>query len=174
MKTKNSPIKKPQKKQSVECILILHDIRSTHNVGSLFRTADSIGVSKIILSGTSPAPIDRFGRKRADITKSSLGAEDTVTWSESKNILTTLKKLKSDGYTLIAIEQSPNSIDYKSLKLPASAKLVIIPGYEVSGVPANILKIVDHILEIPMYGLKESLNVSVATGIVFYRLLDTK
>jgi tRNA G18 (ribose-2'-O)-methylase SpoU len=171
---KSGVLKKSVQKsiQNIECILVLHDIRSTHNVGSLFRTADSVGASQIILSGTSPTPIDRFGRKRTDITKASLGAETTVPWKESKNIITTLKKLKSDGHTLIAIEQSLNSIDYKSLKLPKTAKIVLIPGYEVSGVPANILKLVDHILEIPMYGQKESLNVSVATGIVLYRLLD--
>jgi 23S rRNA (guanosine2251-2'-O)-methyltransferase len=162
----------PKRAQTIESILVLHDIRSTHNVGSLFRTADSVGVSQIILSGTSPAPIDRFGRKRTDITKSSLGAEETVPWKQVDTILETLKELKSAGYTLIAIEQADNSIDYKEISLQSGSKVVIIPGYEVSGVPQEILELVDHIVEIPMYGTKESLNVSVATGIVLYRLLD--
>jgi tRNA G18 (ribose-2'-O)-methylase SpoU len=155
-----------------ECILVLHDIRSITNVGALFRTADAVGVSQIILSGITPAPIDRFGRKRTDFTKVSLGSEDSVPWKQVATITTTLTTLKKQGYTLYALEQNPQSVDYKSVKIKKTDKIVLIPGNEVDGVPKNILKKCDSILEIPMQGIKESLNVSVATGIVLYRLLD--
>jgi tRNA G18 (ribose-2'-O)-methylase SpoU len=153
-------------------LLILNDIRSVINVGALFRTADAIGISKIILSGVTPAPVDRFGRKRSDFIKASLGSEDSVAWEEVKNIISTLKALKKEGFTIVAIEQTKNSLDYKDFKTKLGQKIAIIPGNEVSGVPKKILDRADVILELPMRGKKESLNVTVATGIVLYRLLD--
>lgn len=165
-------IKAKKQTQGSNCILLLHDIRSVINVGAMFRTADAIGVNKIILSGTTPAPIDRFGRIRDDFAKSALGAEKSVIWEQSENIMKTLKDLRADKYTLYALEQSPKSIDYKKVSVKKGSKIVLIPGAEVTGVPNTILKLADHILEIPMHGQKESLNVSVATGIVLYRLLD--
>lgn len=166
------PEKSDSSKKTPHCIVILHDIRSVINVGAIFRTCDAVGVSEIILSGTSPAPIDRFGRIRSDFAKSALGAEKTVIWKQVPNITTTITELKKDGYTVCCIEQSPNSIDYKSITIEPNSKIVVIPGNEVDGVPMDIQNMSDAILEIPMHGSKESLNVSVATGIVLYRLLD--
>jgi len=153
-----------------EIILILHDIRSVQNVGAIFRTADAIGVSKIIISGHTPAPIDRFGRERGDLKKTALGAEKTIPWEQVKNINTKIKNLKRDGFSIIALEQNPKSIDYKKYK--PKEKTAIIIGSEVLGVSEKNLSLCDYILEIPMNGEKESLNVSVATGILLYRLFD--
>jgi 23S rRNA (guanosine2251-2'-O)-methyltransferase len=155
-----------------QTILILNDIRSIINVGAIFRTADAVGVNQIILSGVSPAPIDRFGRVRGDFAKASLGSEHSVAWEQVENITKTIKDLKKQGYIIIAIEQAKNSIHFKKYSLKKGQKIVIVPGNEVDGVPKAILKLADVILELPMRGMKESLNVSVATGIILYHLLD--
>jgi 23S rRNA (guanosine2251-2'-O)-methyltransferase len=152
-----------------ENILILHDIRSAENVGSMFRTADAAGMAKIYLSGFTPAPIDRFGRKRSDIAKSALGAEGFVLWEEIE-INSLLKQLKKDNFQIVAIEQDKNSTDYRKVKL--EAKNAFIVGAEVTGIPKNILKKCDVIAEIPMKGKKESLNVSVALGVALFRIIS--
>ena len=151
-------------------VVILPDIRSTFNVGSIFRTSDSLGINEIILCGTTPAPIDRFGRERKDIAKVSLGAEKSVTWKYEENTINVIKKLKKEGYQIIAIEQSLKSIDYKKVRI--KKPVVFIVGNEVDGINKNILKLVDIIAEIPMKGEKESLNVSVSFGIALYRMLN--
>ena len=155
-----------------EVIVILDNIRSTFNVGSIFRTADALGAGQIILGGTTPAPVDRFGRERADIAKVSLGAEKTVAWKYTDNVLNEIKKLKKAGYQIIAIEQATNSLDYKKIKLAKNAKVVFVMGAEVEGVSKQILKIADVIAEIPMLGQKESLNVSVSFGVALFRILN--
>ncbi len=119
-------------------VLILHDIRSVYNVGAIFRTADAAGVSKIYLSGVTPLPIDRFGRKRKDFAKCALGAEENVAWEKMEEILTLISKLKKDGYKIIAVEQDKKSVDYKKIKI--GEKTAIILGNEVAGLPKNILK----------------------------------
>ena len=154
-----------QEKQR-ETIVIFHNIRSVENVGAMFRTADAAGVSKIYLTGYTPAPTDRFGRKRSDIAKSALGAEEYVPWEQRRNIFPLLGMLKREKYSIIGIEQAKNSIDYKRVKL--KNRNVFIVGPEVTGIPKNILKKCDIIAEIPMRGKKESLNVSVALGIVLF------
>jgi len=153
-----------------ENILILPDIRSAQNVGAIFRTAEAVGISKIFLTGYTPCPIDKFNRVRKDISKSALGAELTVIWKYKKSLISLLNKLKKEKYKIIAIEQDKNSIDYKKVKL--SQKNAFIVGTEVSGLPKNILKKCDEIAEIPMKGKKESLNVSVATGVALFRILN--
>lgn len=159
------------KKENVKKnILILHNIRSVENVGAMFRTADAAGINKIYLTGYTPTPIDRFGRKRKDLAKSALGAEEYVPWEQEKSINTLLSKLKQEKYFVIGIEQAPNSIDYRKVKL--KKKNVFIVGTEVTGIPKNILKKCDVIAEIPMHGKKESLNVTVALGIALFRILN--
>lgn len=153
-----------------ENILILNDIRSVENVGAIFRTADAAGISKIYLVGYTPAPLDRFGRKRSDLAKSALGAEEFVPWEAKKTISPLIAKLKKDDFKVIAIEQAENSIDYKKVRL--GKKNAFILGTEVTGIPKNILKKCDTIAEIPMCGKKESLNVSVATGVALFRILN--
>lgn len=154
-------------------ILILHNIRSVHNVGSIFRTADAAGVSKIFLTGYTPTPLDRFNRERKDFIKVSLGAEQSVPWETAAQLSPVLQKLKKEGYKILAIEQSKNStslFDYK----PTDNKIAVIMGNEVLGISPQSLKYADHILEIPMHGIKESLNVSVAAGIALFALVQTK
>jgi len=153
-----------------EIFLILYNIRSIHNVGSIFRTADCAGISKIYLCGYTPAPVDRFGRKRKDFAKVSLGAEETVAWEVNAEIQKLIAKLKKEKYQIIAVEQDENSVDYKKVKLSSNA--AIIYGNEVEGVPKNLLKLCDVIAEIPMQGAKESLNVSVSVGVSLFRMLN--
>jgi 23S rRNA (guanosine2251-2'-O)-methyltransferase len=144
-----------------------------HNVGSIFRTADAAGVSEIILSGYTPAPIDRFNRVRSDFIKVSLGAEHTVPWSYVQTLGSTLTKLKRKNYLLVAIEQdaqSQNLFDWKATR--KNQELVLIVGNEVRGISKALLKKCDAILEIPMRGKKESLNVSVAAGVALFTLLQ--
>ncbi|MEI8130596.1 MAG: TrmH family RNA methyltransferase [bacterium] len=156
------------KKQS-DAVLILPDIRSTYNVGAIFRTADAVGVAKIYLVGITPAPLDRFGRVRSDIAKSALGAEQTVPWEQCARIAPLITRLKKVGYTIVAIEQSARSVDYKKVRV--SGPTAFILGNEVTGIPQSVLAKSDIIAEIPMQGMKESLNVSVATGIALFRML---
>lgn len=153
-------------------LLILHNIRSVHNTGALFRTADALGIDMIYLIGETATPFDRFGRARSDFAKTALGSELTMPWKYYKTIAPVLTRLKKEGYTIYAIEQSPDSMDYKKAK-PVRLSACIL-GSETRGIPNAVLKKVDHILEIPMRGMKESLNVSVAGGIVLYRLFDRK
>ncbi|MFA5792048.1 MAG: TrmH family RNA methyltransferase [Candidatus Paceibacterota bacterium] len=152
-----------------ENILILHNIRSVENVGAMFRTADAVGINKIYLIGYTPTPLDRFGRKRRDLAKSALGAEEFVKWESKKNLSVILRSLRREKYQIIAIEQAKNSIDYKKVK--PKSKNVFIVGAEVAGIPKNILEKCDIIAEIPMKGKKESLNVSVALGVALFGML---
>jgi len=152
-------------------ILIIHNIRSTHNVGSIFRTCDAIGIDRIILSGYSPTPLDRFGRVRSDMAKTALGAEKSIKWETVSNLGKKISELKKEGFKIVALEQSEKSIDYKKYK--PKGNIAIILGEEVNGITKKLLELADIILEIPMNGKKESLNVSVATGVLLYRLFDT-
>ena len=104
-------------KKNKQNILILNDIRSVENVGAMFRTADAVGVDKIYLTGYTPTPLDRFGRKRGDLAKSALGAEEFVKWEQVKSLPGLLRTLKQDGFLIIGIEQDKKSVDYKKVKL---------------------------------------------------------
>ena len=150
-------------------MVILHNIRSAENVGAMFRTCDAAGVDKIYLTGYTPAPIDRFGRKRKDIAKSALGAEEYVGWEQKKSLPALIANLKKRNYQIVAIEQDEDSINYRRVKL--QKKNAFIVGAEVTGIPKSILKLCDVVAEIPMRGKKESLNVAVAFGIVAFYLL---
>ena len=153
-----------------DIVVVLHDIRSTHNVGSLFRTADGAGVSHVYLSGYTPAPIDRFGRIVKDIAKTALGAELSVKWSTHKTFSRLAKKLSQDGYMLVALENGVPAEDYRKVKYPQ--KVALIVGNEVTGLPKLQLKYAKLVVEIPMYGVKESLNVGVAFGVALFRIRE--
>jgi len=150
-------------------IIILDNIRSAHNVGSAFRTADGAGVEKIYLLGTTASPRDRFGREVTEIKKTSLGASEMVPWEHIDNEDTEklLARLKDEGCELVAVEQTPSSISLYDF-MPAE-KTCYIFGNEIDGVGQDILDKVDKAIEIPMKGQKESLNVSVTVGIVLFR-----
>ncbi len=159
-----------KKCQNREIGLLLDNIRSVHNVGSIFRTAETAGVNKIYCIGTTPTPKDRFGRKRNDFAKVSLGAEDLVAWEYFENPISLIKKLKEENFIIIALEQNKKSIDYK--KVVPKDKTLIIIGNEVDGVSESLIKMSDVVAEISMSGKKESLNVSVATGIALFRIFN--
>ncbi len=149
-----------------EVYLILHNIRSAYNVGSIFRTADAAGVAKIYLCGYSPAPDDK------KVVKTSLGAEKSVPWEHWPQTWRLLEKLKKDGVQIAALEQTKKSVDYRRFKPKFPMALAV--GNEVRGLSKSILSRVDKIIAIPMYGRKESLNVAVATGIALFKLLERK
>lgn len=152
-------------------LLILHNIRSAHNVGSIFRTADAAGVSKIILSGYTPLPTDRFGQPRKDFIKVSLGAEKTIRWEQSKTLASAIKQLEKENFYIVAVEQDKDSTSLFDFRAPKNKPLVLVLGNEVRGLSKSALTLCDEVVEIPMRGKKESLNVSVAAGIAMFTVL---
>lgn len=156
-----------------EIIVVAHNIRSTHNVGSIFRTADGFGVKEIIISGYTPFPkVDNDPRLphirekiTKDIHKTALGAERVVPFLVSE--LPPITDLKKAGFLIVGLEQTTDSISLYDFSAPE--KLALIIGEEVAGISEELLVMCDSIVEIPMVGMKESFNVSVATGIALYQ-----
>mgnify|MGYP003394342635 CR=1 FL=1 len=153
-------------KQKSETVLILHNLRSRENVGSIFRTGDAAGVSKIYLVGTTPRPTDRFGRRDNKLLKASLGAEQFVAWEYAKSIASVLRKVRKERFQVVAVEQAPRAVSLYAFK--RRARTCFIFGNEVNGIPSSILRVADKVLEIPMSGKKESLNVAGTVGIVLF------
>lgn len=148
-----------------EFIVILENIRSLYNVGSIFRTTDGLGFEKIYLCGYTPAPTS--GRQKLSIHKTALGAEETIFWQSEKSCPILLRKLKKDGYLIIGLESGEKrSTSLNKLKIPKTKnKIALVLGNEVDGLSKNTLKNCDKIAEINMVGQKESFNVSVSFGI---------
>lgn len=166
-------MKIPRKPSKIKTIsLIVDNVRSSENVGSFFRTADAVGVDHIYLVGITPNPLDKFGRPDGKIAKTALGAEKDIAHSYVKTINPLIKKLKKEGYTIVALELDKKSIDYRELlaQKDLSEKLALIVGNEVTGIKQGVLKNANYIVQIPMRGNKESLNVSVSTGIMLYEM----
>ena len=153
-----------------KCILILDNIRSVANTGLIFRTADRFSVSRIVLVGITPTPLDRFGRKRKDFAKVSLGTEDRVSWKYEKRIEPAINKLQKTGFEIVALERIANAENLKNFK--PKNKFALIVGSEINGVSKEALDLSNRVVEISMKGMKESLNVSVATGVALYNLLN--
>lgn len=154
-------------------IIILHNIRSLYNVGSIFRTADAAGVEKIYLCGITPTPVDVFGKPRQQLIKVSLGAEKYMEWEYVKSIIRLIDKLKKDGYKILCVEQNKKAVPYFKLRTTNyKQKIALVMGNEIKGLPLSILKRSDKILEIPMRGGKESLNVSVAFGVIAFHIIN--
>lgn len=157
-------------------ILIAHNIRSSHNVGSFFRTCDGLGVNKLILTGYTPYPTTNKDNRLPHITKkltndihkTALGSEKTLPFSHHDNIFQLINELKDQDYKIIALEQSPESIKLNFLIEEPCSNLAIIVGREVDGIEKEILDLVDLIVEIPMLGEKESFNVAQAAAIALY------
>ena len=157
--------------KNINRVVILNNIRSNENVGSIFRTSDAAGINKIILTGYTPAPVDKFGRINRSLAKSALGAEKTVLWEKAKSLKKAIERLKDgkmEKFKIIGIEQDKNSINYKLINKKSDLALVF--GNEVTGLSKKDLELCDEIAEIPMKGKKESLNVSVAAGIILFSL----
>lgn len=154
-----------------EKIVIIDSVRSAHNVGSIFRTSDGAGVSKIILCGYTPAPIDRFGRVQNEIAKTSLGASSMIPWEkieEEQKVLKRIEELKQAGYMIVSLEQTPDAMALAEFKVPN--KVAYILGNEIDGVSQELLAASDKVAHIPMLGKKESLNVGVAAGILLFHV----
>ncbi len=150
-------------------IAILNNIRSLHNVGSIFRTADGAGVDKLYLCGFTPSPLDQFDKVRPQLAKVALGAEKMVDWEKCSQTSRLITKLKKEGYYIIALEINNKSVPYFKVK-KIKKKTALVVGHEVKGLPKSVLDKCDRIVEIPMKGQKTSLNVSVAFGIVAFAL----
>ncbi len=146
-------------------ILWLHDIRSLYNVGAAFRNADAFGIKELWLSGFTPTP------PRAEITKTAIGAEEHVTWKQITDINDAIRKLKKAGYVIASLEQTDKSIPLHEFKSDGSPVCLVL-GNEVTGVDHNILEMTDLSIEIPQFGMKHSLNVSVAAGVALYAFYD--
>jgi 23S rRNA (guanosine2251-2'-O)-methyltransferase len=157
-------------------VLIIHNVRSTHNVGSLLRSADGFGVSHVYLTGYTPYPEEendeRLPHIRAKIDrqvqKTALGAQKNIAWSHIEDINKVIEELKSRKFTIAALEQTINSVDLASFK--SNQNIALIVGNEVDGIDENTLRCTDIQIEIPMRGKKESFNVAVAGSIALYHL----
>lgn len=155
---------------SRKVIVLLENIRSMENVGSIFRTCDALAVEKIYLAGHTPSPLDKFNRPQGKLIKAALGAEKSIPWEKIADSTPILKKLKKEDYQIVAIEQGINSKPYSKVK--PKSKVVFILGSEVDGVNKKTLALADILAEIPMKGKKESLNVAVSAGIALFRILE--
>lgn len=159
-----------------ELYIIAHNIRSAHNVGAIFRTCDGAGAAKIYLSGYTPEPANKNKMEETKtkaekmLGKTALGAEISVPWERADDLEQLILKLKKQRVNIVALEKTENSILMKdfAMKFP----MALILGNEVDGVSENVLEKCDNVLEIPMRGKKESLNVSVAAGIAIYKILE--
>lgn len=153
---------------------MLDNIRSSHNVGSIFRTADAAGIEKIYLCGITSGPKDKYGRINQKLAKVALGAENNVVHEHCESAVALIGRLKKDGYKILALEQHKKSMNLFRFRPLKNQKYALVLGEETEGLPAGILKMADKILEIPKRGQKESLNVSVAFGIAAFALINQK
>jgi len=153
-------------------IAILHNIRSIYNVASIFRSADGLGVEKLYLSGHTPTPVDRFGRKRQKFAKVALGAEETVAWEKIDDVHQKITSLQARDLAVLACEPTRSATDYRDISPDGETCLVF--GNEPAGLPEDLLITCDDVIQIPMQGEKSSLNVSVAFGVITARLIDKK
>ena len=155
-----------KKARKTPLIVVLDDIRSLNNIGSVFRTSDAFLIEKIYLCGITAKPPHK------DIHKTALGATDSVDWDHVEDAISLIKKLKSEGVFVAAIEQAENSIQLQDFIPLKNKKMAIVFGNEVKGVQQEIVTISDSFIEIPQYGTKHSLNISVSCGVVLWDLFN--
>ena len=170
-KVKNSEldrisIEEFKKSKKIPITILLENIRSAHNIGSVFRTADSFLINEIILCGISAQPPNK------DIRKTALGSSESVEWKYEKNIDVAIQKLKDEGNKIISIEQTTNSISIENFKPSNNGKYAIIFGNELNGIEQRTIDLSDMAIEIPQYGTKHSLNISVAAGIIIWDIFS--
>lgn len=145
-------------------IIIVDNVRSMHNVGSIFRTSDAFLVEKIYLCGITPTPPHR------EIQKTALGATESVDWQYAENTLDVVNQLKKEGWTILALEQTTNSVMLDELKVEKGEKIAIVLGNEVDGVNQEVINLCHKAVEIPQFGTKHSFNVSVSCGIMLWQV----
>lgn len=155
-----------KKSDKTPLILVLDDIRSLHNIGSVFRTADAFLIEKIYLCGITATPPNK------EIHKTALGATETVTWEHHNNVLEVIQKLKEENVTTLAIEQVESAVFLQNFKVEQNQKYALVFGNEVHGVSQDAVALCDGCIEIPQLGTKHSLNISVSTGIVVWDLFQ--
>lgn len=148
----------------IPVIIVLDNIRSQHNIGSIFRTADAFKIQSIHLCGITATPPNR------EIQKTALGATESVEWKYHQSTIKLVKELKQDGYYVVAIEQADESVNVNDFKSNIYNKIALIFGNEVHGIDDDVMEICDGCIEIPQHGTKHSLNVSVAAGIVIWEI----
>ncbi len=151
-------------KKKTPLLIILDNIRSLNNIGSVFRTSDAFLIEKIYLCGITAKPPHR------DIHKTALGATDSVTWEYVEDTLTLIRKLQKENIKIASIEQADNSVKLQDFKIEKNQKYAIVMGNEVKGVQQEVVTESDYCIEIPQFGTKHSLNISVTTGIVVWDL----
>lgn len=147
-------------------VLVLDNIRSAHNVGSAFRTADAFGVDKIYLGGICPVP------PSPELHKVALGAEEVVPFEQVQDVVSLVKRLQADGYQVVAVEQTVNSVKLDTFQREPGQKYALVFGNEVAGVQQEVVDACDFSLEIPQQGTKHSLNVSVSIGVVMWAVVS--
>ena len=143
-------------------VIVLDNVRSANNVGSVFRTSDAYRIERIYLCGITACPPNK------DIHKTALGAEDTVAWQYAAQTEDAVAELRSAGYRIFSVEQAENSTDLRDFSLEAGARYAFVFGNEVKGVSQNVIGMSDGVIELPQYGTKHSLNISVTAGIVIW------
>lgn len=147
-------------------VLVLDNLRSMHNVGSAFRTADAFAIEKIYLCGITAQPPHR------EIHKTALGATDSVNWTHKEDTVGLCQQLQQEGYVVLAVEQADQSLSLETFQPADDKKYALVFGNEVFGVSDEVVAVVDQCLEIPQFGTKHSLNVSVSMGVVLWDLLS--
>ncbi|MEL6719357.1 MAG: RNA methyltransferase, partial [Bacteroidota bacterium] len=143
-------------------VLVLDNIRSAHNVGAAFRTADAFTIEKLMLCGITATPPHR------EILKSAIGASQSVDWEYEKENIKAVQNLKNLGYTIIGVEQTNESISLEEVKVDTNEKYALVFGNEVQGIDNKLLPLLDYSVEIPQYGTKHSLNIAVSAGVVIW------
>ncbi len=164
-----------EKRDQDRLVLIVHNVRSAHNVGALFRTADGAGVRRIFLTGYTPTPPKKnapyLTSAEKSFKKTALGAEEGISWKKQATLKPIVDRLRAEGFRIIALEQTAGSVGYDTFPYPERVALVV--GNEPNGIDTRILRQCDSIVEIPMRGIKNSLNVAVAAGVALYRIRST-
>jgi tRNA G18 (ribose-2'-O)-methylase SpoU len=168
-KLRNSELNRPDTEsykqlEKLPCIVVLDNVRSQHNIGSVFRTADAFRIEAIYLCGITATPPHR------EIHKTALGATESVEWKYFDDTLVALKALKADGYKIYGIEQTTDSIPLKELVIAQNEKIALVFGHEVHGISQGVVDACHECIEIKQYGTKHSLNVSVCAGIVIWEV----
>lgn len=153
-----------KKAEKLPLIVILDNVRSLNNIGSVFRTADAFLIQKIYLCGITAKPPHK------DIQKTALGATESVDWEYAEDALDVVQKLKGQHFTIFAIEQTENSVQLNALEIDPTQRFAVIFGNEVKGVQQSLVSVCEKVVEIPQFGTKHSLNISVSAGVVLWDL----